>query len=345
MPDHDTTLSRRSALKHLAYATSVGAAATAAGVFLSARSRRPLEEESLTWARAFNVPPDVGLPELVFVHGEDPRGLVRVALESLGGMRRFVSSGDVVLVKPNIAWDRVPEQAANTNPWVVAEVVKQAKLAGAKRVVVTEVSCNDPRRCFKRSGIAEAAEAEGAEVIIPDDRSYKRVDLKRGLGSWPILALLFEADKVINVPVAKHHSLSGVTLGIKNWMGVLGGQREWLHQRLDASLVDLADALRPTLTILDAYRVLVRNGPTGGSTSDVITPKVLLASTDPVAVDTCAAKSFFGLASSRLPYLGLAKRRGLGKVDLSQVRTLTIDMQRRDRAPQQPVLLSHPHDE
>lgn len=324
MSDHDATLSRRSALRQLAYASGVGAAATAAGLFLSTRSYRPVEKESLTWARGFAVPPDGALPELVSTKGEDPRALVRAAIEPLGGFQRFISKGDVVLVKPNIAWDRVPEQAANTNPFVVAEVVKQAKAVGAKRVVVTEVSCNDPRRCFRRSGIAEAAAAEGAEVIIPDDRAYRRVNLKRGLGSWSILALLFEADKVINIPIAKHHSLSGVTLGMKNWMGILGGQREWLHQRLDASLVDLADAMRPTLTIIDAYRVLMRNGPTGGSTSDVATPKVLLASTDPLAADTWAAKRFFGLDSSRLPYLEMASHRGLGKVNLGEVRMLNV---------------------
>ena len=147
--------------------------------------------------------------------GDDPAQLARYAIEELGGMRRFVSRADIVLVKPNIAWDRTPEQAANTNPAVVAEVVQQCLNAGAKRVIVTDVSCNEPQRCFERSGIAEAARRAGAEIILPDPARFKDVDLEGSiLRNWPVFDPFLNADKIINIPIAKHHSLTGATLGM-----------------------------------------------------------------------------------------------------------------------------------
>jgi hypothetical protein len=118
---------------------------------------------------------------MAVIQGDDPEELARTALDALGGIHRFVSRADIVLVKPNIGWDRTPEQAANTNPRIVAEIVRQCWNAGAKRVIVADVSCNDPRRCFQRSGIAEAARHEGAEVILPDPARFKDVDLQRNV--------------------------------------------------------------------------------------------------------------------------------------------------------------------
>ena len=256
--------------------------------------------------------------------GQDPRALVRRSLDELGGIRRFVQPGEVVLIKPNIAWDRTPEQAANTNPQVVAEVVQQCRAAGAGRVIVTDVSCNDPRRCFARSGIAEAASAEGAEVLLPEDRILRRVNLGRSLGSWRVLEPLLSADRVINIPIAKDHSLTGVTLGMKNWIGIVSGPRSRLHQDIQSSLVDLAEVARPVLTIIDAYRILVRNGPTGGSFSDVELKKTLIAGTDPVAADAYAAKAYWGLDALALPYLRLAQERGLGRMDFANLKTSVI---------------------
>ena len=212
--------------------------------------------------RSHTVAADPNLPEMAILQGDDPEQLARQAIEELGGMRRFIARGDVVLVKPNIGWDRTPEQAANTNPAVVAEVVRQCWNAGARRVIVTDVSCNDPRRCFQRSGIAAAAQRAGAEVILPDPAKFQDVDLQgEVLRNWPVFAPFLNADKIINIPIAKHHSLTGATLGMKNWYGMLGGPRHQLHQKIHESLVDLAAFMRPTLTIIDCYRVLIRNGP------------------------------------------------------------------------------------
>ena len=228
-------------------------------------------------------------------------------------MSRFISRQDVVVIKPNIAWDRTPEQAANTNPELVAEVVRQCWQAGAKRVIVTDVSCNEPRRCFQRSGIQAAARAAGAEVILPDPEMFRDVELGGVvLKTWSVFTPFLEADKVLNLPIAKHHALTGATLSMKNWYGILGGQRNRLHQQIHQSLADLAAFMLPTLTIMDCYRVLLRNGPTGGNLEDVALKKTVVASIDPVALDAYVAKAYWNLDPEHLPYLQMAANRGLG---------------------------------
>ncbi|MFZ1141959.1 MAG: DUF362 domain-containing protein [Candidatus Sulfotelmatobacter sp.] len=272
--------------------------------------------------RGHTVAANPKLPEMAIIQGDDPTQLARQAVEELGGMRRFIARGDVVLVKPNIGWDRTPEQAANTNPDIVAEIVRQCSNAGAKRVIVTDVSCNDPRRCFQRSGIAEAAKNVGADVILPDPSRFKEVDLQgEVLRTWQVFDPFLNVDKVINIPIAKHHGLTGVTLGMKNWYGMLGGQRNQLHQKIHESLVDLADFVRPTLTIIDCYRILLRNGPTGGNLEDVLLKKTLIAGTNPVALDAYVAKAYWNLEVDALPYLKMASNRGLGTYQFEKVRT------------------------
>ena len=318
---------RRDALVRLA--GLAGLSATAAGVefWLYDRSRRPEERTAIDRPRDFTVPADPRLPEMAVIRGNDPRLLVRAALRQLGGMGRFIARGNVVVIKPNISWDRAPAQAANTNPEVVAEVALLCREAGASDVIVTDVSINEPRRCFERSGIAAAARAAGARIILPEARQFREVDLRGAvLGAWPVLDLFLTADKVINIPVAKHHSLIGASLGMKNWYGILGGERQRLHQSIHESLADLAGFMRPTLTIVDAWRVLLRNGPGGGSLADVMDARTLIAGTDPVAVDAYAAKSWWGLDAAALPYLEIAAARGLGASNPANVRTRFVTL-------------------
>ena len=322
MQSNIAELSRREALIKLLRVASAGVGTAGLGVWLSQHSLRPEAASASAAKRGHTIPADPNYPQMAILQGEEPAALVREAVRELGGMQRFVSRGEVVLVKPNIGWDRTPEQAANTNPSVVAEVVRQCLGAGAKQVIVTDVSCNEPRRCFQRSAIAEAAKQAGAEVILPEPSRFKEVDLQgEVLRAWPVFEPFLNADKVINVPIAKHHGLTGTTLGMKNWYGMLGGQRNQLHQKIHESLVDLADFVRPTLTIIDCYRILLRNGPTGGNLEDVLLKKTLLASTDPVAVDAYAAKAYWDLEVDALPYLKLAAKRGLGTYEFEKLRT------------------------
>ncbi|MCC7176468.1 MAG: DUF362 domain-containing protein [Bryobacterales bacterium] len=327
MAPPDEPLGRRNALARLARAGAASAFAAGAGVWLAGRSRRPEEPPAAAVKLEHTVPEDPALPVLAVVQGEDPRELLRRAVDELGGIRRFVSPGDVVVVKPNASWDRTPEQAANTNPFVVAEMVRLCREAGAKSVVVSDVSINDPRRSFQRSGIGAAALREGAEVVLPEERRFRRVDLRGGLlREWPVLEPFLTADKIINLPVAKHHSLTGVTLGLKSWYGILGGQRQRLHQRIHESLADLGAFLRPTLTVIDGYRVLLRGGPSGGNLEDVVLAKTLLAGTDPVALDACAAKRWWDLDVTELLYLRLAAGRGLGNPSYEALRTVSVTL-------------------
>lgn len=318
-------LDRREALIRILRLAGLSAGTAAAAYWLSTRSVRPVEKVLAVARRSHTVAPDPSFPDLTVISGDSPRALVQRALQELGGIQRFISRADVVIVKPNIAWDRTPEQAANTNPEIVAETVRQCWSAGAREVIVTDVSCNDPRRCFQRSGIAEAARAEGAEVILPDPSKFREVNLGGDiLQEWPVFLPFLEADKIINLPIAKHHSLTGTTLGMKNWYGILGGQRHRLHQRIHESLVDLADFVRPTLTMIDSYRVLFRNGPTGGNLEDVLLKKTLVAGTDPVALDAYVAKAYWNLEPPALPYLRLAVARGLGSLQFDKLRTQVV---------------------
>jgi uncharacterized protein (DUF362 family) len=313
-------MTRREAMLQLLRLGGTAAGAAGVAVWLSKHSFRPVPAQAEQARRDHRIKSDSLLPAMTVVQGGEPRALVQKALENLGGMGRFVSRQDVVVVKPNIAWDRTPEQAANTNPEVVAEVVRQCWQAGAKRVIVTDVSCNEPRRCFQRSGIQAAARAEGAEVILPDPELYREVDLGGVvLKSWPVFTPFLEADKIINLPIAKHHVLTGATLGMKNWYGILGGERNRLHQKIHQSLADLASFMLPTVTMIDCYRILLRNGPTGGNLEDVATKKTMVAGTDPVALDAYVAKAYWNLDPEHLPYLQMAAARGLGTVDFEKL--------------------------
>jgi len=265
------------------------------------------------------------LPQLAVAKNDpEPEALVRKAVEALGGMKRFISRGDIVVVKPNIGWDRTPIQAANTNPRVVAEVVKLAFDAGAKRVVVTDASCNEPGRCFQRSGIWKATYDVGAEVVLPAAHRFRGMRLKgEVLDEWPVYTPLINADKVINVPVAKHHNLSRYTAAMKNWYGSLGGRRNRLHQNIDVSIADLATFMQPTLTIVDGFRVLMRNGPQGGNVADAKEMRTVIASIDQVAADAYGCQ-LIGRTAEEIPYIRMAHERGLGTMQWKDLRWVEV---------------------
>jgi len=261
-------------------------------------------------------------PDISVIEGESPAAITKEAIEALGGMKRFVARGDKVLVKPNIGWDRTPAQAACTNPQVVETIVRLCFEAGAKEVKVMDNPCNPARRTYQRSGIAEAAKKAGAKVPFPNEHKLKKTPLNgEWLKDWEIYLDFMDTDKIINVPIAKNHSLSRVTLGMKNWLGALGGNRNQLHQNLDAAMLDLSAFFKPVLTVLDGYRVLMRNGPQGGRLSDVKLHKTVAAGKDYVALDALGA-GFLEVNPEELRFLKMAKERGLGESDLEK---LTIE--------------------
>ncbi|MBN2199421.1 MAG: DUF362 domain-containing protein [Candidatus Aminicenantes bacterium] len=269
---------------------------------------------------AFSLPAADAPPDLAWIEGESPAALTRAAVDALGGMRSFVGRGDVVCVKPNIGWDRTPEMAACTNPEVVRALVEMSFEAGAKTVIVTDHSTNQASRTFLRSGIQAAAKQAGAKVLLPSSFRMKKMSLKgEWFKEWEVFLDVHEADKIINVPIAKHHSLTRVTLGMKNWMGGIGGARNQLHQRIHEAVIDLARFFNPPLTVLDAWRVLVRNGPQGGRASDTELRKTVVAGRDWLAVDAAGA-TFFGLKPAELPFLALAAERKLGRLDWEKLR-------------------------
>jgi uncharacterized protein (DUF362 family) len=277
------------------------------------------------------VPRDLGLA--IARGGDDAKRLVAAAIDNLGGMGRFISNGDIVVVKPNIGWSRTPEQAANTNPQVVEAIVEMCLGAGAKQVKVFDLPCNPAQRTYSMSGIAEAAGRAGADVSFVDDRKFKDIAIPEGdaVKSWKMYTEVFEADVLINVPILKHHSMARVTMGMKNLMGLLGGNRESIHVHFDQKLADINTVLKPHLTVLDAFRVLKAHGPNSGTPRDVELTRQVVAGTDPIAVDSYGARLFgevvgTGMAGGDVGYIRIGHEMGLGEIDLDKVRQQLIEV-------------------
>ncbi|OGW03775.1 MAG: cytoplasmic protein [Nitrospinae bacterium RIFCSPLOWO2_01_FULL_39_10] len=319
----DNNIDRREFLKRAAKAGIAIGAVTGGAFLLHNRDAVISAGESIAKVKDFRITGDA-LPQMAIAKGDSPAKIVKAAVEGMGGMKRFVSRGDIVVIKPNIGWDRAPEQAANTNPEVVAETVRLCYDAGAKKVIVTDMSCNDPRRCFFRSGIGKSAKDAGADVQLPKDYKFRKMAIKGDvLKVWPVYTVILEADKIINIPIAKHHNHSTLTLGMKNWYGLLGGRRKDLHQNIHMSIADLASFIHPTLTIIDAYRILIKNGPQGGSIRDVRMMNTVAVSTDPVAVDAFAT-TLFDKKPEEIGYIVEAYKRGLGNINYTELKPVII---------------------
>ncbi|MFQ6043928.1 MAG: DUF362 domain-containing protein [Candidatus Poribacteria bacterium] len=268
---------------------------------------------------------DIGLA--VAKGSDDPKRLVKAAIDAVGGMEQFVSKGDIVVVKPNIGWSRTPEQAANTNPYVVEKIVELCLNAGAKKVKVFDRTCNRAKTTYRRSGIEAAVKRAGGDIKYVDERKFKNVKIPEGrrLKSWKMYIEALNADVLINVPIAKHHSTSRLTMAMKNLMGVLGGNRGDLHNQLGQNLADINTVIKPNLTILDAYRILTAHGPNSGTPDDVKLTKQVIVGTDPVAVDSYGA-TLFGLTGQDLDFVRIGHEMGLGEMDLNKVALKTIEV-------------------
>jgi uncharacterized protein (DUF362 family) len=262
---------------------------------------------------------------VVVCEGVKYETLLTSAFAKFGGLKKFIPGGASVLVKPNIAWDRTPEQAANTNPFVVAALVKLCLDAGAGDVQVYDHTCVNCRRSYDTSGIADAARDAGAEVSYVDTGLSEKIDIPNGVvaKSAKIYAKALEADVIVNVPIAKDHSLAGLTLGMKNLMGLLVENRSRWHQKLDKKLVDLAQVLTPQLTVIDATRIMTASGPTGGDLTYVKRLDKLIVTTDVTAADAYAT-TLFGWEPTDLGVVKEAKRRGFGTADVEAMKILTV---------------------
>lgn len=265
-------------------------------------------------------------PHLAVARGGEPEDLVRRAIEALGGMARFVRPGDDVIIKPNICVAyHTYEYAATTNPWVVGALVRMAYEAGARRVRVMDYPFGGtPEEAYTRSGIADQVRAAGGEMEVMARFKFVETEIPDGLDlrRCAIYEDILKADVVINVPIAKDHSLARLTLGMKNLMGTIR-DRPMMHRNLGQRLADLTSRIRPALTVVDAVRILVAHGPTGGSLEDVRKLDTVIASPDIVAADAFAA-TLFGLEPEDLDYVRAGAAMGLGRADLGNLRIAEV---------------------
>lgn len=257
---------------------------------------------------------------LAVAHGTSAGTNTKKAIAAIGGMRKFVSPGDVVVIKPNIGHPRAPKYAVTTSPSVVATLVSLARQAGAKKVIVMDNPVSsDPAHCYSASKISAAVKAAGGSMKVMGSSGYKRYAIPGHLlKTHPLYAAIVNADVLINVPIAKQHGSTGLTLAGKNMMGCTSNRQKMHTLGLSQSIAEINAKLRPELTVIDAMRILVHNGPSGGSLSDVRTKNTVIACKDWVAADTYATR-LFGKKPGAVPYIKAAANMGLGTMNLSSV--------------------------
>lgn len=264
--------------------------------------------------------------DLVAVMNGEPAAMLQTAMKELGGISRFVKSGNKVVIKPNIGWDRTPEQAANTNPDLIVELINMCKEAGASEIKVFDHTCDNWTRCYENSGIQEAVRKAGATMVPANEQSYyANAEIPRGknLKNAMIHKAILECDVWFNVPVLKNHGGALMTASMKNLMGIVWDRRAFHSRGLHQCIADITTFKPAALHIVDAYRTLATNGPQGRSASDVVLTKTLFASTDIVAVDTAAGK-FFTQVNERIRFEDIehipdAEKLGMGTMDLDKL--------------------------
>ena len=269
--------------------------------------------------------------DLVAVMGGDPVTMYKKGITAMGGISRFVKKGQKVVVKPNIGWDKKPELAANTNPLLVAAIVKDCLAAGASEVVVFDHTCDEWQACYKNSGIEDAAKAAGAKIgYAHDEKYYKNVNLPDGvrLKSTKIHESIIDCDVWINVPVLKNHGGAKMTISMKNYMGIVWDRGFWHSNDLQQCIADCATySKKPVLNIVDAYRIMTQNGPKGKTAEDVVLAKALFLSTDIVAADTAALKFFNQFKEMKMEavsHIGKAEKLNVGTTNLDSIKVERI---------------------
>jgi uncharacterized protein (DUF362 family) len=260
-------------------------------------------------------------PMLAAIKGGTPEAMFDRGIAALGGMTKFVKKGQTVVVKPNIGWDVEPELAADTNPGLVARIIKHCYDAGAKRVYIFDHTCDPWKDCYKTSGIEQAAKRAGAAVAAGNAQDYyQKVSVPGGdvLKTARVHELILSSDVFINVPVLKSHGSAGLTMSMKNLMGIVWERGFWHANGLHQCIADFAAYRKPDLNIIDCYRVMMQNGPRGTSASDVSMVGSQIISADIVAADSAAAK-LFGTDPASIRHIKLAAEKGLGVMNLENV--------------------------
>ena len=259
--------------------------------------------------------------DLVAIKGGEPGEMFNKAIEALGGIGNFVKKGQKVLVKPNIGWDAVPERAANTNPALISEIIKQCLNAGAKDVYVFDHTCNEWTYCYKNSGIEKAVKDAGGKIVPGNSESYyQNVKIENGnlLKEVKEHELVLESDVFINVPVLKNHNAAKLSIAMKNLMGIVWDRGLWHSKDLHACIAEYAAYRKPDLNVIDAYNVMKRNGPRGVSTADVLKMQYQIISTDMVAADAASTK-LFGQDPDEIRYITLADELKAGTKNLDNL--------------------------
>ncbi len=264
--------------------------------------------------------------DLVVISG-DPVRATQKALEAMGGISRFVKKGQKAVLKPNMSFARTPEFSATTHPLVVATVAQACMDAGAQQVIVLDHTLHRAELCLERTGIQEACKnISGVHVLAIQERKfYREIKIPQGkvLDRVEVIKEVLDSPVLINLPVAKSHSATGVSLGIKGLMGLIW-DRESFHSRLNINqaLADLATVIKPQLTILDATRALTSGGP--GGPGEVRKPNLIIAGIDPVAVDSYGVSivPWYGqnFKGRQVEHLLVAHQRGLGRIDIEQLK-------------------------
>ena len=268
--------------------------------------------------------------QLGIARGQHTDAMVRAAVDALGGIGRFIAKGDIVLIKPNVAFERSAALGATTNPEVLGALIALVKSAGAKEVRVADNPIESPESCFVRSGVREAALKAGARLYLPRPSDFRTLNVvgAKWIEKWPFFWSPFiGVDKVIGVAPVKDHNLCHASMTTKNWYGLLGGRRNQFHQDIHGIITDLALMMRPTLLILDGTRVLFRSGPTGGSLSDVRPGQTIAASTDSLALDAFGWDDLLQRKGQERPrYLEQAAAKNLGQPSWQTLRTKEIQV-------------------
>ncbi len=268
-----------------------------------------------------NVFSEAPVSTVAVAEGKDYASITRKVITALGGMKSFVKPGNTVVVKPNMGWDRKPEYAATTHPAVIKAIVEECLGAGAKKVKVFDNTCNDARRSYESSGIPEALKGmKNVDVRFVENDRFKKTALNgKFLKEWALYSDSLSADVLINVPIAKHHGLTGLTLGLKNMMGIMGDSRGYIHRSIEDALCDINSVVKSHLTIIDATRVLTKHGPQGGSLKDVKVLNKVIASRDIVAADAYAT-TLFDMKPDEISTTVAAYKRGLGEMNLNKIK-------------------------